>query len=621
MSRRVYFWQRFLWIAGLLLGLAGCISPRPSPSPAPTPLPPSPPPPAARIHARAGIDEPLPPPPAPETTSFIVETLPVSPAELSPQERRRYFAPDTGLPVYEVKSFAIPERNIPEKPYYLVLPEETRRALVPGNPNASEEEVLSAFRNVDNEWVVLTVRAINGLFSGAYANRIRDNALLIPTFDKDGRRILMVMQPNDGCNELGGSCDLSQSDIFTNRIQIFWFEDGDLRRAVVGFPQMYDYWFNNELTPVTNPIRYNPQDGTIYQLSPDRRFLEFLLFQDEEGKWRWKILPELTPYLVDERGVEDKRQEAVVEMEALGQVTGFFGQGVWEKVEIPTDKKLGVDTVVYRVHEGEDPTNPDDVGYLVVQAKKGGEDFYFLIITKSQQTGPGATPAAITTEKGQKNLVEAYRRLVAYLPYPLLQIVYQYGNVAGLFIESDTYEQRRKELGYDFPRENSGSTGGGSLVLFRHFPETPQDDFLTRPIEDDLMKRVVIEAIENRGISHFANLGKTVEDERDLRNVTQNEYEMFWATVDPEKPTEERRPIMPVVMPPEEAFKIRFYKNPMVNAFAQLLAFLMGTKGDGVYFPRQLLWKILWDALGDFYFYGINEGLGFEPVPFSPAVP
>jgi hypothetical protein len=621
MSRRVYFWQRFLWIAGLLLGLAGCISPRPSPSPAPTPLPPSPPPPAARIHARAGIDEPLPPPPAPETTSFIVETLPVSPAELPQKERRFYFAPDTGLPVYEVKSFAIPERNIPEKPYYLVLPEETRRALVPGNPNASEEEVLSAFRNVDNEWVVLTVRAINGLFSGAYANRVRDNALLIPTFDKDGRRILMVMQPDDGCNDLAERCDLSQRDIYTNRVQIFWFEDGDVRRAVVGFPQMH-HWYNDELGPVPNPIRYNPKDGKIYQLSVDRRFLEFLLFQDEEGKWRWKILPELTPYLVDERGVEDKRQEAVVEMEALGQATGFFGQGVWEKVEIPTDKKLGVDTVVYRVHEGEDPTNPDDVGYLVVQAKKGGEDFYFLIITKSQQTGPGATPAAITTEKGQKNLVEAYHRLVAYLPSPLLQIVYQYGNVAGLFIESDTYEQRRKELGYDFPRENSGSTGWGSLVLFRHFPETPQDDFLTRPIEDDLMKRVVIEAIENRGISHFANLGKTVEDERDLRNITQNEYEMFWATVDQEKPPEERRPIMPVVMPPEEAFKIWVYKNSMVNAFAQFLAFLMGTKGDGVYFPRQLLWKILWEsALGDFYFYGINEGLGFEPVPFSPAVP
>ena len=80
---------------------------------------------------------------------------------------------------------------------------------------------------------------------------------------------------------------------------------------------------------------------------------------------------------------------------------------------------------------------------------------------------------------------------MAYLPSPLLQIVYQYGNVAGLFIEYDTYEQKRKELGYDFPRENPGSTGGGSLVLFRHFPETPQDDFLTRPIEDDLMQTVV----------------------------------------------------------------------------------------------------------------------------------
>ena len=621
MSRRVYFWQRFLWIAGLLLGLAGCISPRPSPSPAPTPLPPSPPPPAARIHARAGIDEPLSPPPAPETTSFIVETLPVSPAELPQKERRFYFAPDTGLPVYGVKSFAIPERNIPEKPYYLVLPEETRQALVPGNPNASEEEILSAFRNVDNEWVVLTVRAINGLFSGAYANRIRDNALLIPTFDKDGRRILMVMQPDDGCNDLARRCDLSQSDIYTNRVQIFWFEDGDVRRAVVGFPQVYD-WYTNKINRWATPIRYNPKDGKIYQLSVDGRFLQFSLFQDEEGKWRWKILPELTPYLVDERGVEDKRQEAVVEMEALGQATGFFGQGIWEKVEIPTDKKLGVDTVVYRVHEGEDPTNPDDVGYLVVQAKKGSEDFYFLIITKSQQTGPGAEPAAITTEKGQKNLVEAYRRLVAYLPSSLLHIIYKYGNAAGIFIEDKSYEQHRRELGYDFPRENPGSTGWGSLVLFSHFPETPQDDFLTRPIEDDLMERVVIEAIENRGISHFANLGKTVDDERDLRNVTQNEYEMFWATVDPEKPPEERRPIMPVVMPPEEAFKIRFYKNPMVNAFAQLLAFLMGTKGDGVYFPRQLLWKILWSrALFNFHAYGIDDGLGFAPVPFSPAVP
>jgi hypothetical protein len=340
--------------------------------------------PSAAVPTAAGRADPRPgrdrraavPSPAPETTSFIVETLPVSPAELPQKERRFYFAPDTGLPVYEVKSFAIPERNIPEKPYYLVLPEETRRALVPGNPNASEEEVLSAFRNVDNEWVVLTVRAINGLFSGAYANRVRDNALLIPTFDKDGRRILMVMQPDDGCNGLAKRCDLSQSDIYTNRVQIFWFEDGDVRRAVVGFPQMYD-WLKNELGPVAHPIRYNPQDGKIYQLSVDGRFLQFSLFQDEEGKWRWKILPELTPYLVDERGVEDKRQEVIVEMEALGQATGFFGQGVWEKVEIPTDKKLGVDTVVYRVHEGEDPTNPDDVGYLVVQAKKAVRIFTF----------------------------------------------------------------------------------------------------------------------------------------------------------------------------------------------------------------------------------------------------
>jgi hypothetical protein len=63
------------------------------------------------------------------------------------------------------------------------------------------------------------------------------------------------------------SCDLSQSDIYTNRVQIFWFEDGDVRRAVVGFPKMH-HWFSNELGPVANPIRYNPKDGTIYQLSP-----------------------------------------------------------------------------------------------------------------------------------------------------------------------------------------------------------------------------------------------------------------------------------------------------------------------------------------------------------------
>jgi hypothetical protein len=173
-------------------------------------------------------------------------------------------------------------------------------------------------------------------------------------------------------------------------------------------------------------------------------------------------------------------------------------------------------------------------------------------------------------------------------------------------------------LGYDFPRENPGSTGGGSLVLFRHFPETPQDDFLTRPIEDDLMMRVVIEAIENRGISHFANLGKTVEDERDLRNITQNEYEMFWATVDQEKPPEERRPIMPVVMPPEEAFKIWVYKNSMVNAFAQFLAFLMGTKGDGVYFPNQRFWWILWGGgLAGFDYY--SSLLGVNPPPSVSA--
>jgi hypothetical protein len=43
-----------------------------------------------------------------------------------------------------------------------------------------------------------------------------------------------------------------------------------------------------------------------------------------------------------------------------------------------------------------------------------------------------------------------------------------------------------------------------------------------------------------------------VKDERDLRNVTQEEYELFLATV------EGKRPIMPVVSPPEKAFQIWF---------------------------------------------------------------
>ena len=605
MNRRSSFWQRYLYIAGLLLGLAGCVSLRPSPSPSPVPSPPPPPPLAALLHARAGVDEPLPPPPAPETGPFTIETLPVLQAELSPPERRLYFAPDTGLPVYEIRSFAIPERNIPEKPFYLVLPEETRKALVPDNPQASEEEVLSAFRMADNEWVVLTVRAINGLFSGAYANRIRDNALLIPTFDNAGQRILIVMQPDDGCNQLALRCDLSQSDIYTNRVQIFWFEEGDLRRTVVGFPQVY-HPHTGEKYEVANPIRYNPKDGNVYQLTGDRRFLQFSLFQNEEGKWRWKILPEATSYL------EDKQQEIVVQMEALGEATGFLGQGAWEEVERNTNEKL--ESIVYRVHEGKDPNNPDDVGYLVVQTKKNGEGFYFFIITQSQKGGPGASPVAITTLQGQKNLVEAYRQLVAYLPPSLLQIVYQYGNTAGIFIEVESYEERLQKFGYDFPRENPGSTGSGSLVLYRQYPETPQEDFLTRPLEDDLMVRVMIEAIENRGISHFAYMPQTVEDERGLRNVTQKEYEMFLATV------EGRRPIKPVVMPPEEAFRIWFDKNSMSNGLAQFLAFLMGTKGDGVYFPNQRFWWSLW-RLGLVTFDYYSSLYGVHPPSFGASTP
>ena len=421
------------------------------------------------------------------------------------------------------------------------------------------------------------------------------------------------MQPDEGCSPFTG-CWIPRNDFHTNQVQIFWFEEGDLRRTVVGFPQVY-HPHTGEKYEVANPIRYNPKDGNVYQLTGDRRFLQFSLFQDEEGKWRWKILPEATSYL------EDKQQEIVVQMEALGEATGFLGQGAWEEVERNTNEKL--ESIVYRVHEGKDPNNPDDVGYLVVkvvkkdennEAKKNGDDFYFLIITKSQKSGPGASPAAITTLQGQRNLVEAYRRLVAYLPSSLLEIVYQYGNAAGIFIENKSYEQHRQELGYDFPRENPGSTGGVSLVLYRQFPETPQKDFLTRPIEDDLMVRVMIEAIENRGISHFAYMPQTVEDERGLRNVTQKEYEMFLATV------EGRRPIKPVVMPPEEAFRIWFDKNSMSNGLAQFLAFLMGTKGDGVYFPNQRFWWSLW-RLGLVTFDYYSSLYGVHPPSFGASTP
>ena len=415
----------------------------------------------------------------------------------------------------------------------------------------------------------------------------------------------MVMQPDDGCKGLANRCDLSQSDIFTNRVQIFWLEEGDLRRAVIGFPKIYG-WYDNELDPLWNPIRYNPKDGKIYQLTSDTRFLEFSLFQDEEGKWRWKILPELTPYL------ENRQQEVRVQMEALGEATGFFGQGAWQEVERNADEKLGIETVVYRVHEGKDPDSPDDVGYLVVEAKKNDEEFYFLIITQSQQRGPGASPAAITTLQGQMNLVEAYRRLVAYLPPSLLPIVYQYGNTAGIFIENKSYEEHRRELGYDFPRENPGSTNSCPIVLYRQFPETPQDDFLTRPMEDSLMQIIVIESIEGRGLTHYVRVPQTVKDERDLKNVTQEKYELFLATI------EGKRPVMPIVAPPEKAFQIWFDENSMVNTLAQFLAYLMSTKGDGVYFPNQRFWWILWGwGLDTFDYY--SSLVGVNPPPSVSA--
>ena len=81
MNRRSPFLRRFLYLVGILLGLAGCVSPRLSPSPAPAPLPPSPPPPAVRLHARAGIDQP-PSSQVTETGPFRIESLPIAEAKL-----------------------------------------------------------------------------------------------------------------------------------------------------------------------------------------------------------------------------------------------------------------------------------------------------------------------------------------------------------------------------------------------------------------------------------------------------------------------------------------------------------------------------------------------------------
>jgi len=105
MNWRNPFW-RYLYLGGILLGLAGCMPLRPSSLPSPS-LPPPSPSPSAILHAPAET----PPTPIPEPHPWMIETLPIAPAKLSPQERRLYFTVDTGLPVYEVKNFPIPERK------------------------------------------------------------------------------------------------------------------------------------------------------------------------------------------------------------------------------------------------------------------------------------------------------------------------------------------------------------------------------------------------------------------------------------------------------------------------------------------------------------------------------
>jgi hypothetical protein len=403
-------------------------------------------------------------------------------------------------------------------------------------------------------------------------------------------------------------------------VQIFWFEDGDVRRAVVGFPQMH-HWYNDELDPVPNPIRYNPKDGKIYQLSVDGRFLQFSLFQDEEGKWRWKILPELTPYLVDERGVEDKRQEVIVEMEALGQATGFFGQGAWEEVERKTYTypDLGdVETVVYRVFEDEKTGDEGKSGYLLVQAKSpSGDEFYFLIITNSQDRDIGP----ITTKFGQEKMVEYYARLVAYFPPEILKIVYQYGNAVGIYVT--TYAEEKEDVGYDFDSINPGSTNvTPPVVLFTQLkedidgkPRDPQADFeqRLRRYESDTLARIEGEAFEMRCyVQGNPKLAQNVEDLREFQIVNKTKYDLLMAIINGQHWPQP-------VMSPEEALTTIFDTNPMVNAILQEIAFWLGM-WNSAYPPPDLKDAILRSAIATLEYYTKTVGFGFHSPPF-PSTP
>jgi len=103
-----------------------------------------------------------------------------------------------------------------------------------------------------------------------------------------------------------------------------------------------------------------------------------------------------------------------------------------------------------------------------------------------------------------------------------------------------------------------------------------------------------------------------VEDERDLRNATQEEYKAVWATING------RRDIRAVVVPSEKAFSIVFDKNPMVNTLIQLLVYLMSTKGDGVYFPNPRFWWDLWESSKSALGYYLSL-FGTHPPSFGVA--
>jgi len=416
-----------------------------------------------------------------------------------------------------------------------------------------------------------------------------------------------VMQPDDGCNDLANRCDLSQSDIYTNRVQIFWLEEGDLRRAVIGFPKIH-HWYTGEKYEVANPIRYNPKDGKIYQLTEDRRFLQFSLFQDEKGEWRWRILPEKeTSYL------EDRREEVKVEMEALGERTGFFGQGEWEEVERKTYPKLNeVETVVYRVLEA----GKTESGYLVVEAKApaGDESYYFLIVAQS----PDRDIGPITTEEAQKRMVDFYARLVAYSPPEILELVYRYGNAVGIYVE--TYEEQKERVGYDFDPVNPGSRNAPPVVLFRQLrigpkgePRDPQADFIARLnnkiYENDTLVRLIVEPWEMRSYVQFnPKMDQRVEDARGLKIVDRETYRLLMAIINGNHHLQR-------VMPPEEALITVFDTNPMVNAFLQQYAYWLGME-DSAYPPPQIKRYFLEAARSDIFFYAESYQLGFHP-PFS----